>query len=60
MMGSEFGAWFETLPDDYFTTMKQFTKSFYRDEYPAINPEQLHLSQKDKFIVITGASSRVY
>ena len=49
----------EGLPDDFFATQNLFTTSFYRDEYPAIKPEDPRLSQKGKVVVITGASSGI-
>jgi len=58
-MSEQFTDWLKSLPDDHFVTIKQFTNSFYRDEYPAINPEDPRLSQKGKVIVITGASSGI-
>lgn len=33
-----------------------FTTNLYRDLYPAIDPSRPELSQKDKVVVITGAS----
>jgi hypothetical protein len=44
------------LPDDFFITSSQFTKSTYRDEYPSINPRSPALSQAGKVVVVTGAS----
>lgn len=46
----------DDLPDDYYVKQSAFTKSLYRDIYPAINPLNEKLSQKGKVIVITGAS----
>lgn len=47
---------FSSLPEDAFVTRAQFTKTVYRNEYPAINPRSTALKQVDKVIVITGAS----
>ena len=49
----------EGLPEDFFITQNLFTNTFYRDEYPAIKPEDPRLSQKGKVVVITGASSGI-
>jgi hypothetical protein len=45
-----------TLPNDYFTTSMQFTKTLHSDVYPAIDPKSPALSQAGKVIIITGAS----
>ena len=45
-----------TLPDDFFVTLGQYTKTVYRDQYPAIDPRSAALSQKGKVVIITGAS----
>lgn len=47
------------IPDDYSVTVHQFTKTAYRDQYPAIDPTSPALSQKDKVIIITGASKGI-
>jgi hypothetical protein len=47
---------FDSLPDDYFITSSQYTKTVHRDVYPAIEPTLPALSQKGKVIIITGAS----
>jgi len=47
---------FSALPDDFFVTSGQFTKTAYRDEYPGVDPRSPSLSQKGKVVVITGAS----
>jgi hypothetical protein len=45
------------LPDDFFVTVSQFTKTAHRDEYPDVDPTSQALSQEGKVVVITGASS---
>lgn len=47
---------FSHLPLDYFVTSTQFTKTTYRDVYPAIDPESDPLNQKGRVVLITGAS----
>jgi len=49
----------ENLPDDYFVTKSQFTKTTHRDVYPAIDPAADSNSQAGKVIVITGASKGI-
>lgn len=44
------------LPDDFFVTSSQFTKTVYRDDYPKLDVTQRSFSQKGKVVVITGAS----
>ncbi|KAG4436873.1 hypothetical protein IFR05_007636 [Cadophora sp. M221] len=44
------------LPDDFFVTSSQFTKTTYRDEYPELDVTQGSFSQKGKVVIITGAS----
>lgn len=44
------------LPEDHYVKLFAFTKTLYRDVYPAINPENEKLSQRGKVVVITGAS----
>ncbi|KAH7327374.1 putative oxidoreductase ucpA [Rhexocercosporidium sp. MPI-PUGE-AT-0058] len=44
------------LPDDFFVTSSQFTKTVYRDSYPELDVTQDSFSQKGKVIIITGAS----
>ncbi|KAL2061429.1 hypothetical protein VTL71DRAFT_7702 [Oculimacula yallundae] len=44
------------LPDDFFVTSSQFTKTVYRDEYPELDVTQDSFSQKGKVVIITGAS----
>ncbi|KAE8449504.1 hypothetical protein EG329_008113 [Mollisiaceae sp. DMI_Dod_QoI] len=44
------------LPDDFFITSSQFTKTTYRDVYPGVDPTSAALSQKGKVVVITGSS----
>ncbi|KAH9205635.1 hypothetical protein DL95DRAFT_397469 [Leptodontidium sp. 2 PMI_412] len=46
----------ENLPVDFFVTSQAFTKSTYRDVYPAIDPTSASNNQAGKVIVITGAS----
>ncbi|KAK0123957.1 hypothetical protein ONS95_008945 [Cadophora gregata] len=46
----------ENLPVDFFVTSQAFTKSTFRDVYPAIDPASPSNSQAGKVIVITGAS----
>jgi hypothetical protein len=48
---------YAALPDDFFVTVSQFTKTAYRDEYPDVDPTSQALSQEGKVVVITGASS---
>ena len=52
---------FDSLPDDFFVTSHQFTKTAYRDVYPSIDPSSSNkmLSQAGKVIVITGASKGI-
>jgi len=47
------------LPDDFFVTVSQFTKTVYRDEYPDIDPTSEALSQEGKVVVITGTSQGI-
>ncbi|KAH7413157.1 putative oxidoreductase ucpA [Cadophora sp. MPI-SDFR-AT-0126] len=42
--------------DDYWVKQQQFTKTVYRDVYPAIDPTSASNSQAGKVVVITGAS----
>jgi hypothetical protein len=44
------------LPDDFFVTSSQFTKTTYRDEYPSVNPTSPALTQTGKVVIVTGAS----
>lgn len=44
---------------DYFVKQSQFTKTTYRDAYPAIDPTAISNSQAGKVIVITGASQGI-
>jgi hypothetical protein len=44
------------LPDDFFVTVSQFTKTAYRDEYPDVDPTSKALSQEGKVVVISGTS----
>ncbi|PSN74320.1 NAD(P)-binding protein [Corynespora cassiicola Philippines] len=46
----------ESLPVDHFVKTQQFVPIVHRDLYPAIAPDNPSLSQKDKVIIITGAS----
>jgi hypothetical protein len=46
----------ENLAVDYFVTSQAFTKTTYRDVYPAIDPKSPTNSQDGKVIVITGAN----
>ncbi|KAK1706761.1 hypothetical protein CaCOL14_005172 [Colletotrichum acutatum] len=46
----------DSMPPDFYVKALQFTKKAYRDEYPAIKPENPELSLAGKVIVITGAS----
>ena len=48
-----------SLPDDFFVTAAQFTKTVHRDEYPAIDPHSAALSQNGKVIIITGVSQGI-
>jgi hypothetical protein len=50
---------FAALPDDFFVTVSQFTRTTYRDEYPDINPTSKALSQEGKVVVITGTSQGI-
>jgi hypothetical protein len=47
------------LPDDFFVTVSQFTRTAYRDEYPDIDPTSEALSQEGKVVVITGTSQGI-
>jgi hypothetical protein len=49
----------EALPDDFFVTVSQFTKTTYRDEYPDVDPTSKGLSQEGKVVIITGASQGI-
>ncbi|KAK0122129.1 hypothetical protein ONS95_010389 [Cadophora gregata] len=42
--------------DDFWVKKQQFTKTVYRDVYPAIDPTSASNSQAGKVVVITGAS----
>jgi len=42
--------------EDYWVKKQQFTKTVYRDVYPAIDPTSASNSQAGKVVVITGAS----
>lgn len=44
------------LPDDFFVTSSQFTKTVYPDEYLELDVTQDSFAQKRKVIIITGAS----
>ncbi|KAF2269413.1 NAD(P)-binding protein [Lojkania enalia] len=44
------------MEPDHFVKSQQFTPNTHRDLYPSIDPSQPSLSQKDKVIIITGAS----
>ncbi|KUJ18760.1 NAD(P)-binding protein [Mollisia scopiformis] len=44
------------LPDDFFVTLSQFTKTTYRDVYPVVDPTSPALSQQGKVVIITGTS----
>ncbi|KAE8441546.1 hypothetical protein EG329_004854 [Mollisiaceae sp. DMI_Dod_QoI] len=46
----------ENPPDDLFVKKQQFTRTVYRDVYPAIDPKEPSNSQAGKVVVITGAS----
>ncbi|KAF4783222.1 hypothetical protein HER10_EVM0007538 [Colletotrichum scovillei] len=46
----------DSMPPDFYVKALQFTKKVYRDEYPAIKPENSELSLAGKVVVITGAS----
>lgn len=45
-----------TVDPHAFTTTNSFTKTLYRDVYPAIDPKSPDLSQKGKVVIVTGAS----
>jgi hypothetical protein len=47
------------LPDDFFVTVSQFTRTTYRDEYPDVDPTSKALSQAGKVVVITGTSQGI-
>jgi hypothetical protein len=47
------------LPDDFFVTVSQFTKTTYRDEYPEVDPTSKALSLEGKVVVITGTSQGI-
>jgi hypothetical protein len=47
------------MDPDHFVKQSQFTKTFYRDAYPAIDPTAASNSQAGKVIVITGASQGI-
>jgi hypothetical protein len=46
----------DSLPDDFFVTTHQFTRTAYRDVYPFVDPTSPELSQAGKVVIITGAS----
>ncbi|EXF82351.1 hypothetical protein CFIO01_01811 [Colletotrichum fioriniae PJ7] len=46
----------DSMPPDFYVKALQFTKKVYRDEYPAIKPENSELSLAGKVVIITGAS----
>ncbi|KXH62075.1 hypothetical protein CSAL01_08210 [Colletotrichum salicis] len=46
----------DSMPPDFYVKALQFTKNVYRDEYPAIKPENPGLSLAGKVVIITGAS----
>jgi hypothetical protein len=50
---------FDNLPDDFFVTSHQFTRTAYRDVYPSIDPTSPELSQAGKVVIITGASKGI-
>ncbi|KAH8671696.1 hypothetical protein BX600DRAFT_510359 [Xylariales sp. PMI_506] len=58
-MSAEFRAYLAALPSDHFTKANQFTAIHHNDEYDFIKPEDPRLSQRDKVIIITGASSGI-
>ncbi|KAF2424523.1 NAD(P)-binding protein [Tothia fuscella] len=41
---------------DTFTVNNSFTKSIYRDVYPAVDPRNAELSKAGKIVLVTGAS----
>jgi hypothetical protein len=47
---------FSSLPNDYFITSMQFTKTIHTDVYSSIDPTTPALSQAGKVVIITGAS----
>ena len=49
----------DALPDDFFVTTSQFTKTAYRDEYPDLDPTSEALSQEGNVVVITGTSQGI-
>ena len=50
---------FAALPDDFFVTASQFTRTTYRDEYSDVDPTSKTLSQEGKVVVITGTSQGI-
>ncbi len=44
----------DALPDDIFVTSGKFTKTVYRDEYPAIDSTSAALPQRGKVVLITS------
>lgn len=50
---------FAALPDDFFVTVSQFTRTTYRDEYSDVDPTSKALSQEGKVVVITGTSQGI-
>ena len=49
----------ENLPEDFFVTSLQLTKTTYGDAYPPIDPIKPANSQAGKVIVTTGASKGI-
>lgn len=49
----------DSLPPDHLTTTHAYTPHVFRDQYPSIDPSTPALSQANKVIIITGASSGI-
>ncbi|KAJ9143513.1 NAD(P)-binding protein [Pleurostoma richardsiae] len=58
-MSADFTKYLATLPSDHFAKINLFTNVARHDEYDFIRPEDPRLSQKDKVVVVTGASAGI-
>lgn len=44
------------LPNDFFVTSQQFTRTVHRDQYPTIDPSSKGLAPNGNVVVVTGAN----
>lgn len=44
-----------TVDPDAYTKPGVITKSYYRDVYPAVDPNRADLTQEGKVVIVTGA-----